>query len=199
MNDYKELIENLRMAGRWIKHADGSEETYLLSVNDCVEIADAIEQLVKERDEQNNYIAELHEEAANLIEELDSERNSFELVTKLHQLKKERDEWKTLGELANKRAEDYREMHRQCGQLLPQLLSKMGQKRKLISLLTNFLVDDTKHSLPPAKNWIEEFADYLIQNGGVVLPEYRLLDGLQKEIIQTLVSDMSRNNAYVNK
>lgn len=50
MNDYRELVEKLRMAGRWIKHDDGSEETYLLSVSDCVKIADAIEQLVKERD-----------------------------------------------------------------------------------------------------------------------------------------------------
>lgn len=49
MSDYEELIEKLCMAGRWIKHDDGSEETYLLSVNDCVEIADAIEQLVEER------------------------------------------------------------------------------------------------------------------------------------------------------
>lgn len=48
--EYKELIEKLRKAGRWIKHDDGSEETYLLSVNDCAEIADAIEQLIKERD-----------------------------------------------------------------------------------------------------------------------------------------------------
>lgn len=50
MDDYKELVEKLRMAGRWIKHDDGSEETYLLSVADCAEIADAIEQLVIERD-----------------------------------------------------------------------------------------------------------------------------------------------------
>lgn len=50
MNDYKELVENLRMAGRWIMHDDGSIETHLLSVEDCEEAADAIEQLVKERD-----------------------------------------------------------------------------------------------------------------------------------------------------
>lgn len=36
-----------------------------------------------------------------------------EAADAIEQLVKERDEWKTLGSLANKRAEDYREMRRQ--------------------------------------------------------------------------------------
>lgn len=79
MKGYKELIEKLRMAGRWIKHDDGSEETYLLSVDDCVEIADAIEELVKyaqkcERECKlaENLIARLERELAAARAEIDA-------------------------------------------------------------------------------------------------------------------------------
>lgn len=51
MNDYKELIEKLRMAGRLVEQENGGFETYLLTCGKCEEIADAIEQIVKERDE----------------------------------------------------------------------------------------------------------------------------------------------------
>lgn len=50
MNDYKELIENLRMAGKSVELADGSFDIYLPTVEKCHNAADAIEQLVKERD-----------------------------------------------------------------------------------------------------------------------------------------------------
>lgn len=95
MIDYKKLIRSLRR-----------NPYYKTVLNDRGKAADAIEQLgrdndvlTKERDEQNNYIAELHEEVANLIITLDSERNLadewqhdyFELATKLRLLEEERD------------------------------------------------------------------------------------------------------------
>lgn len=52
---------------------------------------------ITEMTEESLYKVELFTQAADAIEEL----------------VKERDEWKTLGSLANKRAEDYREMRRQ--------------------------------------------------------------------------------------
>lgn len=66
MNDYKELISTLRT------HAEYCDMPFSWMNDSYEEAADAIEHLVKERDE-----------------------------------------WKTLGSLANKRAEDYREMRRQ--------------------------------------------------------------------------------------
>lgn len=97
MNDYKELIEKFREKKNDGWQKDGSYQMQIITVQDVVDAADAIEQLVKERDEQRNYIAELHEEVANLYIALDSERNSadewqhdyFELLKKFHQLEDE--------------------------------------------------------------------------------------------------------------
>ena len=50
MNDYKELVENLRAAGKSVELADGSFDIYIPTVEKCHNAADAIEQLVKERD-----------------------------------------------------------------------------------------------------------------------------------------------------
>lgn len=51
---YKKLIDNLRMAGRFVEKEDGSYETCLLSANDCLEIADLLERLAADRTELRN-------------------------------------------------------------------------------------------------------------------------------------------------
>lgn len=56
-------------------------------------------------------IGELREQCSRM--DYDCCELAFRSAVAIEQLVKERDEWKTLGSLANKRAEDYREMRRQ--------------------------------------------------------------------------------------
>lgn len=64
MNEYKELRKNLRMAGRLVEQEDGSLETYLLTCGKCDEIADLIEQLVRERENDTKIIKGLNKDLA---------------------------------------------------------------------------------------------------------------------------------------
>lgn len=81
MIDYKELVGDLRMAGRFVETEDGSLETYLLTCGKCDEIADLIENLVKE------------------YNELDKAHD--EMFLELCKVKKERDKWHAHAEVCD--------------------------------------------------------------------------------------------------
>ena len=85
MNNYKELVFALR-----------SKES-----RDNRELLDAAADVIEQQKAE--------------LERLEAENRAKEqyIAETIGKVIKERDEWKTLGELANKRAEDYREMRRQ--------------------------------------------------------------------------------------
>ena len=93
MNEYKELISKLREIE---KYGNGQDDRFigaLIDTKTAKDAADALEQLTS--------YTELCEKECEAAEKY------------IKKLEKDRDEWKTLGEIANKRAEDYREMRRQ--------------------------------------------------------------------------------------
>lgn len=93
MNDYKDLIGKLREIE---KYGNGGDDRFigaLIDTKTAKDAADALEQLTS--------YTELCEKECEAAEKY------------IKKLEKDRDEWKTLGEFANKRAEDYREMRRQ--------------------------------------------------------------------------------------
>lgn len=116
MNDYKDLIGKLREIE---KYGNGGDDRFigaLIDTKTAKDAADALEQLASYTD-----LCEKECEAAEKY---------------IKKLEKDRDDWKTLGELANKRAEDYRDMRHQRDEAIKERnaaiadISSLALKRK---------------------------------------------------------------------
>lgn len=85
MNDYKELVEKFRAKRNDGWQKDGSYQEQIITVQDILEAADAIEQLVKERDDNKEKSAQWRRDYLFLMEQ------NEELYKEFCKVRKERD------------------------------------------------------------------------------------------------------------